>query len=225
MPASWHLAVDILLIDQRGPTPVCACRQKAKVQAKQFGGLRRKADEMGRKSTSLVRRRKGSPYWWTDFTVRGKRVRESTKTVYKDEAELVASEMKMEKLRSLKQKRSGQKSEMRLDEACANYWDGHGKRRATATNIKRMTRMLIKGFGAETLVSAITTDHVANYMTRRLSGELIPDPSNGDPRTIEAYERRKDVILANATVDNERILLRAIINRADEISEAVVPII
>jgi integrase len=178
---------------------------------------------MGRKRGSLVRRREGSPYWWTEFTVRGKRVRKSTERHEKDEAELIALDMKKGMLGTLKQKPFGNKLDMRLDEACANYWDGHGKRLATARDIKRMSRMLIKGFGAETLLSAITTDDVANYMTRRLSGELTPDPSNGDPRTMKACEGRKDGPLANATVDNERILLRAIIKRADEISEAAVP--
>jgi hypothetical protein len=42
-------------------------------------------------------------------------------------------------------------------------------------------------------------------------------------RALRRYEARKGVPLANATVDNERIRLRAVVNWADEVEEVAVP--
>jgi integrase len=110
---------------------------------------------------------------------------------------------------------------MRLDEACARYWDEHGQHLRTKKDVERNGRLLIKGLGAATLLSEITTGDVRAYIANRRTGRLIPDPPNGDPRTLKKYAKRKNVPLANATVGNECILLKAIINMADDWGAAV----
>jgi hypothetical protein len=84
----------------------------------------------------LVRLRDGSPYWQTDFTVAGKRVRESTERTDWEEADLIAAQMRHEMLLALKQKQAGKRPEMRLDEACAKYWSEHAEGLATTKCIK-----------------------------------------------------------------------------------------
>jgi integrase len=184
---------------------------------------------------SLVRPRPDSPHLWTDFSVGGKRIRENTGTDEWDEAELIASQRRNDLLRALRNERNGQsatvgprdpngkRDEMRLDEACAKYWDEHGRHLSSSDRIKLGCRLLIKGLGASTFLSAITSRMVADHLAARKAGRLVPDPPNNDPKTVARYKKREGVELSNGRVDDDRILLRAIINRADDVWEVAIP--
>lgn len=111
-----------------------------------------------------VKRRKGSPHWWYDFTVNGRRIRGSTKTNDRKTAEIIEA-----KLRSdiLLERFTDKKPRHTLDEAFGRYWLDHASRLPSSSNIEYQGENLLAGLGKQTPLDAITDDSVATYTARR----------------------------------------------------------
>lgn len=111
-----------------------------------------------------VKRRKGSPHWWYDFTINSRRFRGSTKTDDHKTAEIIEA-----KLRSdiLLERFTDKKPQHTLDEAFGRYWLDHASRLPSAYNIEYQSQNLLAGLGKHTPLNAIADDDVATYVAHR----------------------------------------------------------
>lgn len=160
-------------------------------------------------------RRKDSPYWWYDFTVKGCRFRGSTETAERAAAEIVEAELKR---KELLREFTGQKPRYTLDQAFALY-DGHGGRLASSADIERGSRVLLAGLGKATGLHQLTDGMVARYVaTRRGTWTERRRGRDADGKAI-----RK--LLSEASINRELTLLRAVLIRArDQWGAEVAPI-
>lgn len=132
-------------------------------------------------------RRSGSPRWWFDFSVAGHRIRASTGTEARDEAEIIAAQVRRDALLGV---RTGQKPRLTLSDAAGRYWIEHGayvrSPRALASRIKR----LLASVGKHVFLDYVDDDLLSRIVAKR-RGQV-----------------------GNSTVNRELAILRAIMNRA-----------
>lgn len=140
-----------------------------------------------RRKRSLVARRPGSPFWYENFTVNGRRFRGSLATDDKDTAEIIAAKNRSDALLG---KLTGKKPEISLSQALGRYWLEHGQHLASADDVKRIGLRLITGLGKHSLLSEIT------------------------PAALTTYAARRRATVANRSVNIELEHLRALIRRA-----------
>jgi integrase len=154
---------------------------------------------MARNGKSLVTLRGG--IYYENFTVKGHRFRGSLHTDDKDTAEIIATKTKSDALLG---KLTGKKPEITLDAALGDYWLDHAHNLPSAENIEDRGVILRKGLGAKILLSEITAGILITYAGQRRSGKITHSPNSP----------WHGVRLKNATVNNDFITLRAVINHA-----------
>ena len=111
---------------------------------------------MRRRRTNLVTQREGSPNWYCNFTVKGRRFRDSLGTDDKDAAEILAAKIRSDALLG---KLTNKKPEITLTEALARIWLEHWQHLSVADLTKRRGLALQDdktGLGKQTLLSEIT---------------------------------------------------------------------
>lgn len=138
-----------------------------------------------------LNKRKGSPWWWYDFTITHqvgpevyrKRFRGSCETANKGVAAQVEEAERNRQIAILKR---GEKGSITLDTALARYWDEHAKHLKANNNIIARCRRLISFLGAETYLETITEDDLAAYVLHRqntsltLAGKKKPHKSSNN---------------------------------------------
>lgn len=134
-----------------------------------------------------VRRRKGSPYWWYDFTVAGRRLRGSTQTDDRATAEIIAAKRRADALLA---EVSGRRQRITLDQAFGRYWLEH----------------------AQYLASGLTLRYQIGNL-RQLLGKDLPLDGLANATIAEAVSRLRGRMSASS-VNRHLTLLRAIVNRA-----------
>jgi integrase len=149
-----------------------------------------------RRKRSLVARRPGSPFWYENFTVHGRRFRGSLATDDKDTAEIIAAKNRSDALLG---KLTDKKPEITLSQALGRYWMEHGQHFRSADNIKRAGRQLLAGIGKNTLLSEIAPSDMATYAARRRA------------------------TLSNRSVNIELEHLRAVVRRASSLWGVAAP--
>lgn len=108
-----------------------------------------------------IGKRKGSPFWWYDFTVQGERLRGSCETDDKETAKAVEAR---ERTKAILGDR--RKPRLTLDEACAKYWESRGQNCASAfTSIKHTCDNMIDAFGGNTYLDQIGDFELDKYVT------------------------------------------------------------
>jgi integrase len=145
---------------------------------------------------SFVRRRQGSANLYCNFTVDGRRFRDSLDTDDKATAEMIAAKIHSDALLG---KVTGKKPELALTHALGRYWLEHGQWRASAGDIKHMGNVLEVELGKLTLLSEISADALAGFAARRRAH------------------------LANRSVNIELEHLRAVLNRAGALWGVAIP--
>jgi integrase len=151
-----------------------------------------------RRQRSLVTRRPGSPNWYENFTVNGRRFRGSLETDDREQAEIIAAKKRADALLG---KLTGKKPELTLSQALGRYLLEHGQHLPSADDIKRMGRVLIAGLGAHTLLSEL------------------------EPADLATYAARRRATLSNRSVNAEIEHLRAVVRRAGNLWGIAVPAI
>ena len=132
-----------------------------------------------------VRRRKGSPYWQFDFTVKGRRFRGSCKTACKDTAEIIEGK---ERHDALLEAWTGRKPRMTLDAACGRYlWDHAGTLRSAPT-IRYQTRNILSALGKDTCLDDLGDGGVAT-MIAALRGRMADSSANRHLTLLRAVLR------------------------------------
>jgi len=140
-----------------------------------------------------VFKRDGSPFWFIEFTFKGHRVRQSSGTTKKREAEererILRQELKEQLL-------LGKVAEMSLGEAIDRYYDGVVLPKGNVGVAKRelyALNQLREGLGADTAISNLSARVLADYKDRLLAEKKAP-----------------------ATVNRYLAIIKAILNKAKD---------
>src|SRR5215472_16208675 len=149
-----------------------------------------------RRNRSLVARRPGSPNWYENFTVNGRRFRGSLATDDRQQAEIIAAKKRADALLG---KLTGKKPELSLSQALGRYLLEHGQYLASGGDIRRMGTVLLAGLGKHTLLSELT------------------------PADLSTYAARRRATLSNRSVNIEIEHLRAVTRRAADVWGAATP--
>lgn len=111
-----------------------------------------------------IYRRPDAPGWHMSVTIKGRRFREPCGTEDKARAGVIFRRWRDD----LKQRYANSgKSEITLNDAFVRYWDEHAERLASADDIYRIGKSLIKGLGRDTLLSQIERSNIAAYVAKQ----------------------------------------------------------
>lgn len=114
-------------------------------------------------------KRAKTPFWWTEFSVQGTRIRRSTETASRRDAEAVARRLRDEAIAAAKAKPKGVPVEvLTLDQACGRYWIEHGRRLKDARNEKRNLKYIVATIGGDMPLSDVSNRHVNALVKKRL---------------------------------------------------------
>lgn len=144
----------------------------------------------------MPKRRKGSPYYWYDFTVSGIRFRGSCETDKLETAKAIEAKLRTEALLETK---LGTRREITLNAAAARYWEETLQHQAWGEiSAKYTVRELLQRLGKNTRLSDINENKVARLVAKlRGAGN------------------------SNATVNRKLAVLRGIMKRMDKLGFAV----
>lgn len=133
-----------------------------------------------------VFKREGSPYWFIEFTFKGQKVRQSSGTTKKREAEerecILRQEIKEQLL-------LGKVADMSLGEAMDRYYDGVIVPKGNLGVAKRelyALNQLREGLGADTPIAKLSARVLADYKDSLLAAKKAPATVNRYLATIKA---------------------------------------
>lgn len=106
-------------------------------------------------------KRSASPYWWTEFVVRGRRIVRSTGATSRREAEAFERELRSQVIRDTATRRTPQAT---LDQACGRYWTEHGRRLRDARNVRRWLQYIVRHIDPSTPMGDLSTRHVSDMV-------------------------------------------------------------
>ena len=129
----------------------------------------------------------GSPYWHSDFQFQGRRFHGSTGTTSKRKAQQVEAQRRSEAALG-----AGRRRSMTLDTACGRYYREVAEHQPSVGTTFYQLGNLLDGLGADALLSQITDNEIAEYISHRRSK------------------------VSNASVNRETQLLRRVYRRADK---------
>lgn len=121
---------------------------------------------------SLFKRQR-SPYWWTEFVVKGRRVVRSTGTSSRREAEAFERQLRAEIAKEAGKVRIT--PSLTIDQACGKYWLEHGRRLRDARNVQRWLRYIVQYLPDDLPLADLSTRHAVDMiaqMRERGRGEI-----------------------------------------------------
>ncbi|MGC2853911.1 site-specific integrase [Novispirillum sp. DQ9] len=144
---------------------------------------------------------KGSSFWHYDFVLRGRRFHGSTKTESRADAREVEAAEREKARRTMVLGEAPARPPMSIDLAFGRYYQEVSHRLVVADDDFRAMARLKDMLGAGTLLSELTDDVLARFVSRR--------------RGMKA--RNKDTLVSAATVNRDVELLRRIWRRAEKV--------
>ncbi len=122
-----------------------------------------------------LRRRKGSPYWWYDFTVGGSRFRGSTESTDLTQAKAIEAKLRTDAVMG---SRFGRKQEIALDPLLGRYWLEYARHlKAGPSAVKYHCRHILDHLGKTTLLSQIDDAALSRFVTN-LRGRMTDSSVN-----------------------------------------------
>jgi hypothetical protein len=118
-------------------------------------------------------RRKGSPYWWYGFSVRGCRFRGSTQTDDRTTADQIASKLRTDELLRVT---TGKRPSLTLDDALGQWWLQAGQHHRAHRRSEGIGKSLLRLLGKAILLENIDDALIANAVARRraqVSGSTV----------------------------------------------------
>jgi integrase len=120
-----------------------------------------------------VFKRKGSPFYQTEFIHRGRRVSRSTQTTSRREAEAFERTLREQVKREHKEVAAA--PALTLDAACGRYWEQHGTRLRWARDVARNLKYVVALLDPTMPLAELANRHVADLVEgRRQQGAGIP---------------------------------------------------
>lgn len=167
--------------------------------------------------------RKGSPYWWFDATVNGRRLRTSTKKIKRREALREAA-----RLIALEETRPTREAPWRLREVLGTYWTECARHHATSGEIFFKFEILSEFLGADTPILDIANSDILDYRAARTGGQIKLSQSSIDARPKSWRARYVDENgcirpVSPQTVNRDLAPLQAAITWAREMHGKQVP--
>lgn len=107
-------------------------------------------------------KRTGSPFWWTEFVVKGRRIVRSTRCTSRREAEAFERQ-----LRTQIAKDAGKTPvapAFTVDQACGRYWIEHGRRLRDARNVERWLSYIVQHMDRDMPLAELSTKHVVAFI-------------------------------------------------------------
>ncbi len=167
--------------------------------------------------------RKGSPYWWFDATVNGRRLRASTKKIKQRDAIREAA-----RLIDAEQQRPSREEAWRIREVLGTYWNECAQRHATSGEIFYKFELLSEFFGPDKPILDLTNADILDYRAARVGGQIKLSKSSIDARPnswkaryVDEDGRIKPV--SPQTVNRDLAHLQAAMNWAREMHTKQVP--
>lgn len=133
-------------------------------------------------------KRAGSPYWQTEFTLRGHRIRESTGTSSKREAEQYERKRKAEVRQELAS--PAVVGKLSLDQACGKYWLEHGCRRRDATDVQRWLTYVLTYMDRDMLLSDLSARTVNDFVAAMRAAGIGEISINRTVTTLQGVHNR-----------------------------------
>lgn len=108
-------------------------------------------------------KRPGSPFYYTEIVVRGRRVVRSTRTGSRRDAEQYERSLR-DQLK--KEAKAAPATPSRtIDQACGKYWIEHGRRLRDARNVERWLRYIVRFLDRGLPIKDLSTKHVTGMVT------------------------------------------------------------
>jgi integrase len=136
-----------------------------------------------------IKRRRGSPHWWYDFTINGRRFRGSTKTDNRETAEVIAAKYKSDFLIGAV---TGRRPAMTLDAAFGRYWLEVAHRQPSAGNTAYQTKNLLAGLRKDRQLDDAWGD-LSEYVAKR-RGQVSDSSVNRELELLRRVLRRADTV-------------------------------
>ena len=116
-------------------------------------------------------KRDGSPFYYTEFIFKGRRIVRSTGTASAREAESFEKRLKEQVAREAPKAVTLAPS-LTLDQACGRYWKEHGRKLADERNVRRWLQYIVR-FGSKDLpMRELSTKHCADMVTSMEGGDI-----------------------------------------------------
>lgn len=170
-----------------------------------------------------IYQRTGSPYWWYDIAVDGRRFRRSTKKKNAREARLVAAE-------ALRQEaeRPARSENWRLREVLGTFWTENAQHLVSSSEIFLKFELISEFLGADKPILEVTNADIMNYRAARRGGQIeLPESSiEQRPKCWRARyidERGKVKPVSAQTVNRDIANFQAAMNWAREMHGKQVP--
>lgn len=116
-------------------------------------------------------KRPGSPHYYTEFVLRGRRVVRSTRTSSARDAEAFERKLRDEIAREAPQQPETT-PRLTIDQACGKYWKQHGRKLADARNVRRWLIYIARHMNKDTPISDMSTKHVTALVTSLESADI-----------------------------------------------------
>lgn len=130
-------------------------------------------------------KRDGSPYWQTEFVVKGSRIVRSTGTTSRREAEKFERELR-EEIRQQHAATAGRpRPALTIDQACGRYWIEHGSRLRAARDVERWLRYIVAHLPADLPLRDLSASHVTAFVSSMRQANIGEISIN---RTVQALQ-------------------------------------
>lgn len=138
----------------------------------------------------IIKQRPGSPHWYCNFTIDGRRFRDSLGTDDEAEAERLAATIRAKALAGEKVERQ---RTMTLDEAFGVYWLEVAHRQASAETTRYLTQYILRGLDRTTRLDRLETRDISAYIARR-RGQVAPASVNRETELLRRVLRRAETV-------------------------------
>ncbi len=127
-----------------------------------------------------------SPHWYTEFVISGRRVRRSTGTASRRDAENIARRLRDEARAEAARPAPSKPASLTVSQACGRYWIEHGRELRAARDEQRHLQLIVKHIDETMLLSELSNRHINELVANRRAEGVAPATIN---RTVECLKR------------------------------------
>lgn len=135
-----------------------------------------------------IYKRPDSPHFWTEFVIQGHRIRRSTETGSRREAEQFERRLRQQIRDELKN--PSPRSQLTLDDACGRYWLEVGSRRRDSRDVHRWITYVLRYLSREALLSDLSGSQVAEFVSAMRADGIGEISINRTVTTLQGVHNR-----------------------------------
>jgi integrase len=134
-------------------------------------------------------RRPDSPYWYTEFVHKGRRIVRSTGTTSAREAAAFERRLREEVAREAPALTAPTPS-LTIDQACGRYWTQHGRKLADASNVQRWLLYAVRYLDRDLPLHELSNKHVTAFVAAMEAAGIGPISINRTVTTLQGVHNR-----------------------------------